>query len=44
VALPLSGATVSRAGFLPADAVSIHDNGQADATERVRLVTPPCRC
>jgi putative molybdopterin biosynthesis protein len=41
VALPLSGATVSRAGFLPAGAIRAGGNGGADTAQRVRALTPP---
>jgi putative molybdopterin biosynthesis protein len=39
VALPLSGATVTRAGFLPADALA--EGARADSGEQVRPVGPP---
>jgi molybdate-binding protein/transcriptional regulator with XRE-family HTH domain len=41
VALPLSGATVSRAGFLPAGAVGASVRGEANTAQRVRVLTPP---
>ncbi len=41
VALPLSGAAVSRAGFLPAGGVTDGDGDELGGVERVRLVGPP---
>ncbi len=41
VALPLAGATASRAGFLPADAVGADPDGDAGTAARVRALAAP---
>lgn len=41
VALPLSGAVVSRSGFLPAGGVTAASSGQLGATEQIHPVGPP---